>query len=145
MLLFSRVSREDSELVELNSVHKRYPGLHSDSLVGFAVDANPGILHVHLIHDPVPLRSRLANNEAMEQFVCLLGLINRKGFLGLEGLVQFGELLLPCFLRGRSLVFREVEIKAHLLPDCHQCCEGFFYLGSCPLLLYELEDSNDVD
>ncbi len=144
-LLFSCVSREDGEFVELDAVHKRNPGLHLDSLVGFAVDANPGILHVHLIHDPVPLRSRLVDNEATEQFICLLGLINRKGFLGLEGLVQIGELLLPCFLLSWSLVFREVEERAHLLPDFHQCCEGFFYLSSCPLLFYKSEDGDDMD
>ena len=86
-LLFSCISRADGELVELDAVHERNPGLYMDSLVGFAVDANPGIIHVHFIHDTVPLRSRLANNKATEQFICLLGLINRKGFLGLEGLV----------------------------------------------------------
>jgi hypothetical protein len=119
--------------------------LHLNSLVGFAVDANAGILSVHLVHNPVPLHSRLADNKAREQFVCLLGLIDRKGFLGLEGLVQIGEFLLPCFLLGPSLVFREVDEGAHLLPDFHQCCEGFFYLSSCPLLFYELENGNDVD
>jgi hypothetical protein len=98
-LLFSCISREDGELVELDAVHKRNPGLHSYSLVGFAIDTNPGILRVHLIHDTVPLHSRLANNEATEQFVCLLGLVNRKGFFGLEGLVQIGELL-SSFLDG---------------------------------------------
>ena len=108
-LLFSCVSREDGELVELDAVHERNPGLYTDSLVGFAVDANPGILCVHLIHDSVPLRSCLADDEATEQFVCLWGLINHKGFLGLEGLVQISKLLLPCFLLGRSLVFREVK------------------------------------
>ncbi len=64
-----------------------------DSLVGFAIDANPGILRVHFIHDTVPLHSRLADNKATEQFVCLLGLVDREGFLGLEGLIQIGELL----------------------------------------------------
>ncbi len=116
-----------------------------DSLVGFAIDANPGILCVHFVHKTVPLHSRLANDEATEQFVCLLGLVNCEGFLGLEGLVQIGELLFPRFLLSRSLVFREVEERAHLLPDFHQCCEGFFYLSSCPLLFYESEDGNDVD
>jgi hypothetical protein len=101
MLLFSWVSREDGELVELDAVHERNPGLYTDSLVGFAVDANLGILCVHLVHDPVPLRLRLADDKATKQFVCLLGLINREGFLGLEGLVQIGELLLlVSFLAG---------------------------------------------
>jgi hypothetical protein len=86
-LLFSCVSREDGELVELDAVHERNPGLYMDSLVGFAIDANPGILCVHLIHDPVPLRLCLADNKATEQFVCLLGLIDREGLLDLKGLI----------------------------------------------------------
>jgi hypothetical protein len=92
--------------VELDAVHERNPGLYTDSLVELAIDANPGILRVHLIHDSVSLHLRLANDKATEQFVCILGLINRKEFLGLEGLVQIGKLLLPCFLLGRSHVFR---------------------------------------
>jgi hypothetical protein len=81
MLLFSCVSMKDGELVELNAVRERNPGFHTDSHVGFANDANQGILCVHFIHGPVPLRSCLANNKAMEQFVRLLGLFDRKGFL----------------------------------------------------------------
>jgi hypothetical protein len=114
-LLFSCVSREDGELVELDAVHKSNPGLHANSLVGFAIDANPGILCVHLIDDPVPLHSHLADDEAMEQFVRLLGLFDRKGFLGLEGLVQIAELLFSDFLLGQSLIFREVEERAPFL------------------------------
>jgi hypothetical protein len=87
-LLFSCISREEGELVELDAVHERNPGLHTDSLVaGFAVDASPGILRVHFIHNPIPLRLHLADKEATEQFVSLLGLINCKEILGLEGLV----------------------------------------------------------
>jgi hypothetical protein len=111
MLLFSCVSKDDGELVELDAVHERNPGLYTDSLVGFAIDANLGILCVRLIHNTVPLRLRLADDKATEQFVCLLGLIDREEFLGLEGLVKVGKLLLPNFLLGRSLVFREVEEK----------------------------------
>ncbi len=86
-------------------------------LVGFAVYANPGVLCVHLIYDPVPLRSRLADNEATGQLVSLLGLFNCKGFLGLERLVKVAELLFSCFFYGHSLVFREIEEGAHLLPN----------------------------
>jgi hypothetical protein len=81
----------------------------------------------------------------MEQLVSLLGLINREGFFCLEGLVEVAELLFPCFLLGRSLVFREIEKGAHLLPDFHQRCEGFLDFGSCSLLLNQSENSNDMD
>ncbi len=64
---------------------------------------------MHLVYDPVLLCLRLADNKAMEQFISILGLIDRKGFLGLEGLVKIAELLFPCFLLGWSLVFREIE------------------------------------
>jgi hypothetical protein len=95
MLLFSCVSREEGELVELNAVHEKNPGLHTDSLVGLAVDTNPGILGVHLIHNAVPLRLRLTADEVTEQPVSLLGLFDRERFLGLEGLVQFCAIFLP--------------------------------------------------
>mgnify|MGYP000247281785 CR=1 FL=1 len=68
-------------------------------LVGFAIHANPGVLCVHLVYDLVPLRSRLADNKATEQFVSLLGLIDREGFLGLEGLVEV-EVLKGCRSTG---------------------------------------------
>jgi hypothetical protein len=91
------------------------------------------------------LHSHLADDKATEQFVSLLGLINRKKFLGLEGLVEVAELLFSCFLLGHSLVFREIEKGAHLLPDFHQCCEGFLDFGSCSLLLDQSENGDDVD
>jgi hypothetical protein len=100
---------------------------------------------VHFVYNPVPLRSRLTNNEATEKFISLLGLIDSKRFLGLEGLIEVAELLFPCFRIGRSLVFREIEKGAHLLPDFHQCCEGLLDFGSCSLLLNQLENGNDVD
>ncbi len=81
-------------------------------LVGFAIHTNPGVLCVHFIDDDVPLSSRLANDKAMEQFVRLLGHFNSEGFLGLEGLIELVELLLSCFFRSCSLVFREIEEKA---------------------------------
>ncbi len=101
---------------------------------------------MHLVYDSVPLRSRLTDNKATEQFVGILGLINREGFLGLEGLVEVAELLLSCFLLGCSLVFREIEKGAHLFPDFHQRCEGFLDFGSCSLLLDQSQNAgNDVD
>jgi hypothetical protein len=71
MLLFSCVSREDGELVELDAIHELNPGFHVKSLVRFAIHANPGVLCVHLVYYPVPLYSRLANDKAMKQLVCL--------------------------------------------------------------------------
>jgi hypothetical protein len=114
-------------------------------LVGFAIDTYPGVLCVHLIYNPVPLRLRLANDEATEQFVSLLDLFDREEFLGLEGLVEVTELLLSCFLFGRTLVFREVEEGAHLLHNFYQCREGFLDFGSCPLLLDQSQDGDDMD
>ncbi len=53
---------------------------------------------MHLVNDPVPLHSRLANNKVTEQLVSLLGLFGRKGFLDLEGLVEAAELLFSHFV-----------------------------------------------
>ncbi len=114
-------------------------------LVGFAVDANPGIHCVHLVYDPVPFYSRLADNEAMEQLISLLGLFDRKECLGLEGLVEVAELLLSCFLLGRTLVFREVEEGVHLHHNFYQRREGFLDFGSCSFLLDQSQNGNDVD
>ncbi len=100
---------------------------------------------MHLVYNPIPLRSCLADDEATEQLVSFLGLIDHEGFLGLEGFVEVAELLFSCFLLGRSLVFRETEKGAQLLPDFHQRCEGFLDLGSYSLLLNQLENDNDVD
>jgi hypothetical protein len=99
---------------------------------------------VHLVNDAVPIRSRLADNEATERLVSLLGLFNCERFLGLEGLVEIRKLLLLSFFLGGSLVLRKVEERAHFLPDLDQRCESFLDLGSCPLLFDESEDSNDV-
>ncbi len=100
---------------------------------------------MHLIYDPDPLHLCLANGKAMEQFVSLLGLFDRDGFIGLEGLVEVAELLLSCFLLCRTLVFKEVEEGAHLLPNFYQCRKSFLDFGSCPLLFNQLQDGNDVD
>jgi hypothetical protein len=100
---------------------------------------------VHLVYDPVPLCSRLADNKATEQFVSLLGLFDREGFLGLEGLVEVAELLFSCLLLGRTLVFREVEEGAHLLPKFYQCREGFLDFGSCSFLLNQSQNGGDMD
>ncbi len=113
--------------------------------VGFAVDANPGILCVHLIYNPVPLRTRLADNEATEQLISLLGLFNCEGFLGLGGLVEVAELLLSSFLLGRTLIFREVEEGAHFLPNFYQRCKSFLDFCGCSFLLDQSQNSNDVD
>ncbi len=77
-LLFSCISREDGKLVELDAIYERNLGFHANTLVGFAVDANPGILCVHLVYNPVPLRLHLADNEATEQLISLLGLFDHE-------------------------------------------------------------------
>jgi hypothetical protein len=119
MLLFSGVSREDGELVELNAVHGRDPGTHANALVCLAVHANLRTLCVHLVDNPIPLRLRLANDKATEQLVSLLGLCNSDVFLGLEGFLEFIELLFLCFFLCLGLVVREFKERAHLLPNCN--------------------------
>jgi hypothetical protein len=146
MLLFSCVSREDGKLVELDAIHELNPGFHANALVGLAIHANPGVLLcVHFINDSVPLHLRLADNKATEQLVSLLGQFNSDDFLGLEGLVKLVEFLLSCFFCGHSLVFREIEERAHLLPNCIKRCKGFLDFSSCSLLLNQMQDGNDVD
>ncbi len=81
----------------------------------------------------------------MEQFVSLLGLFDRKGFLGLEELNEVAELLLSCFPLGHTLVFREVEEGAHLLPNFCQCRKGFLDIGRCSFLLDQLQNGDDMD
>jgi hypothetical protein len=88
-LLFSGVSREDGELVELNAVHDGNSGTHTNALVHLAIHTNPRILCVHLVDNPVLLHLRLADNEATEQLVSLLSLCNSNVFLGLEGFLEF--------------------------------------------------------
>ncbi len=109
MLLFSCVSREDGELVELNVVHEQNAGFHANALVGLAIHANPWVLCMHLIHDSVPLHPRLANDKAMEQLVSLLGFHDSNVFLGLEGFLEIVEFLLSCFFLGHGLVVRKLQ------------------------------------
>ncbi len=107
MLLFSCVSREDGELVNLNAVYERKPVTYAKALVCLAIHANPWILCVHLVNNPIPLHLRLANNEATEQLVCLLGLFDIKVFLGLGNFLEFVKLLF--FI---------------LLSQLRSCCQG---------------------
>ena len=105
--------------MELDAIHEQNPGFITNAFVGLAIHANPGVLHVHFIHNSAPLHSRLANNKAKEQLVSLLDQFNSEGVLGLEGLVKLVELLISCFFCGHGLVFREIEERAHLLPNCN--------------------------
>jgi hypothetical protein len=118
MLHFSCVSMEDGELVELDAVHEQYLGFHTNALVG-AIHANQWVLCVHLIHNPVLLRLRLADDKATEQLISLLGLFDSNDILGIEGFTELVELLLSSFFCGHSLVFRKIEERAHLLPNCN--------------------------
>jgi hypothetical protein len=65
-LLLSGISREDSELVELDAVLEGQPGTHAKVLVRLVIHANPRILGVHFKHVHVPLCLRLADNEATQ-------------------------------------------------------------------------------
>ena len=61
------------------------------------------------MHNLVPLHLHLANNEATEQLVRLLGFFNCKIALGLEDFLVIKKLLLALLLLGLSLVVRELE------------------------------------
>ena len=108
-LLLSSIHGEDNELVELDAVLEGQPGMHAKAMVSLAIHANPQILGVHFMHNLVPLHLRLANDEATEQLICLLGFCNRKIALGLEDFLVIKKLLLALLLLGLSLVVRELE------------------------------------
>ncbi len=109
MKLFSCISREDGELVELNAVYERNPGMHAKALVCLAIHADSQILCVHFIHDPVPIGLILANNKATEQLVSLLGLLDSNVLLGLEGFLEITQFLVSCFFLARILVIWELK------------------------------------
>jgi hypothetical protein len=119
MLLFSGISTEDGKLVELDAVHELNSGMHTNTLVCLAIHADPGILCVHLVENPIPLHLCLANDEAMEQLISLLGLCDSEVLIGLESFLEFVELLFLCFFLSHGLVIREVEERVHLLPNCN--------------------------
>jgi hypothetical protein len=64
---------------------------------------------MHLVDNLVPLSSRIADDEAMENFISLLGFSNRNTLLGLKELFVFRKRLLPNFLLSFSLDFRELK------------------------------------
>jgi hypothetical protein len=119
-LLFSGVSREDGELVKLDAVHERKPEMYAKALVTLATHADPRILCVHLVNNPIALHLRLANDKATEQLVCLLGFCNSKVLLGLEGFLELIQLVFSHLFLAHSLVVREIEKRAYLLPNCNQ-------------------------
>ncbi len=108
-LLLSGVSKEDSELVELNAVLEGQPGMHAKALVLLAIHANPGVLGVHFNHVLVQLHFRLANNEATELLVRLLGLRDRKILLGLNNFLELKKLLLALLLLSLRLVVWDLK------------------------------------
>ncbi len=108
-LLFSCVSREDGELMELDAVHEQNPGFHANALVGLAIHTKPWVLCVHLIHNSIPVCSCLTDNEAMEQLVSLLSHRDSNVFLGLEGFLEIVEFFLSCFFLGRGLVVGKLK------------------------------------
>jgi hypothetical protein len=113
MLLLGGVHREDGQLVELDAAKKRRPGTNTNALVGTSIHANPGVLGVHFIDNLVPLGSWITDDKATEHLICLLGFGNCKALLSLEELFVLRKHLLPDFLRGFGLVFRELEIGLH--------------------------------
>jgi len=61
MLLFSCVSRQDCELVELNAVRQRLPGPLMQTVVCLPINSYPGVTVEHLFRDFVPLGSRFSD------------------------------------------------------------------------------------
>jgi hypothetical protein len=89
------------------------------------------------------LRSRLADDKATEQFVSLLGLINREGFLGLEGLIEVSELLfLVSFL---ATVLSSGKLKKGLISflTFTNAAKASLTLAAVPFCLTSW--SNDVE
>jgi hypothetical protein len=109
MLLLSGISRGDGELVELDAVLKRQPGMHTKDFVRIAIHTNPGVLGVHLVHNLVPLRLRLTDNKTTEQLVRLQGLRDCKFGRGLEVFLDLNELFLLLLLLVLHLVFLGLE------------------------------------
>ncbi len=60
-LLFSCISRQYCELVELNAVRQRLSGPHTRTIVCLPVDSYPGMTVKHLLNNFVPLGSRLSD------------------------------------------------------------------------------------
>jgi hypothetical protein len=104
-LLFSGIIREDGEIVELNVVLKRQPGLQVEAFVRLAIHTNPGVLGVHLMYNIVPLRLRLANNKTTEQPVHLQDLHHCKLVSGLEFFLDLGKLFPLLILLSLCLAF----------------------------------------
>ena len=70
-LLLSRIDREDGQFMELDAVQEGGPGTDSNTLVKGAVDCNPGILGVHLLHDLVPMGELVAYDKKAKHLVRL--------------------------------------------------------------------------
>jgi hypothetical protein len=79
--------------VELDVVHEGNSGMQAKAFIGMAIHANPQILCVHFIHDSIPIGLCLANDEATEQLVSLLDLLDSDVLLDLEGFLEIGCLL----------------------------------------------------
>ncbi len=81
--------------------------MNVNALVGTSIHANPGVLGVHFVDNLVPLGSRIADNKTTEHLVRLLGFDNCIALLSLEDLLVLRKCLLPDFLCGFCLIFRE--------------------------------------
>jgi hypothetical protein len=91
------------------------------------------------------MHSQLANNEATEQFVRLLGFHDCNTLLGLEDFLVLEKLLLLLLFLGLCLVVKEFEKWLHFPSNFNQNLKCFPDILFHPLLLDDLQDGNDVD
>jgi hypothetical protein len=100
--------------------------IHVNALVGTFIHANPGVLGVHFMDSLVPLGLRITDDEITEHLVRLLSFGNGITLFSLEDLLVLGKHLLPDFLCGFCLVFRELKIGLHLPSNFENSIPGHF-------------------
>ena len=98
--------------------------MNANALVRTSIHTNPGVLGMNFVKNLVPLSSWIADGQTMEHLVYLLGLCNRITLLRLEDLFILGKHLLPDFLCGFCLVFRELKIGLHFPSNFENSIPG---------------------
>jgi hypothetical protein len=124
-LLLSSISRKDGERVELDAVLEGQPGLQAKAFVRLTIHANSRVLGVHLVYILVLLRSRLANNNTIEQLVHLQGLRYHKFVGGLEVFFDCREHFPLLILLSLHFAFWGLEERFQMLPHFNYNLLGF--------------------
>jgi hypothetical protein len=87
---------------------------------------------MHLVDNLVPLSLQIPDDKTMEHFVRLLGFSDCKNLLGLEDFFVFGKCLLPNFLLGFSLIFRELKKGFISLLTSTRAPQAFYMSDAIP-------------